>query len=138
MSHVKVRYANDAVIVEVFGRLGANGDAVRDRVRGLILDGYTCIVLNLRRVRSIDADGLNALAACRAAAAQFGARIVVSHLTARLSDLIAIAAISTAFDVYSSEREALRGLRGRVSAPVEGASDTRPLLGSGGALPITH
>lgn len=138
MSHVKIRYANDAVLVEVCGRLDANGDELRDRVRGLILDGYTRVVLNLRHVRSISADGLNALVACRAAAARFGARIVVCHLTTRLSDLIAIAAISTAFDVYSSEREALRGLRGQVAQRVEGEVDTRPLLGSGGALPITH
>ena len=138
MSHVNLRYVNDVVIVDARGRIGSNGAALKDRIRGLLLDGWMNIVLNLKRVRSINADGINAILACNATAARLGGRIVVTDLTTRLSDLVVIAAIATSFDVYASERDALRGLRGQAPAIGEGESDTSPILGGRSPVPITN
>lgn len=137
MSNVSLRYVGDVVIVDVRGRLGADSAALKDCIRGLMLDGCTNIVLSLRRVRGINSDGLRALFACRAAAARLGARVLVTHLTARLSDLVVIAAIATAFDVYVSEHDALRDLRGQVTSPAE---ETRATIhaGSVGVVPVSH
>jgi len=118
---------NGAVVVlDLVGKIRLGGDNINlHRVlQRLVREGEKSVLINLEEVRSIDSSGLGELIAGYASLERSGGELKLLKLTARVSELMAIAKLLTVFDVYETEAEAVRNFS---TVP---AAVTQPLDGS--------
>jgi anti-sigma B factor antagonist len=85
---------------------GDEATALRDRVKAL-LNSTKSIILNLSGVSNIDSGGLGTLVGLYSSARAGGADIKLTGLGPRLRDVLAITKLSTVFEVYDTEAQAL-------------------------------
>ena len=104
------RQVGDAVILDAIGRmtLGDGDQLFKDKIRSLVQQGHTHIVLNLARVSYLDSAGLGAIVASYTTLTRAGGRLGLLNLTKRIENLFTITKLLTVFDIYISEAEALR------------------------------
>jgi anti-sigma B factor antagonist len=95
-------------VVDCSGRIvsGEESSLLRDTVKKAISENNR-IVLNLGEVNYIDSGGLATLVVLRTTALNAGGTIKLTSLTKRVSDLLQMTKLLTAFDVYNSEAEAV-------------------------------
>jgi anti-sigma B factor antagonist len=107
-----VRQSNGVTILTCVGRItfGEEATALRDRVKAL-LSSTKEIILNLTGVNSIDSGGLGTLVGLYSSARASGADIKLTGLGPRLRDVLSITKLSTVFEVYDSEAQALAAFK---------------------------
>jgi anti-sigma B factor antagonist len=100
----------DVTLIEATGRitLGQSVASLRDQIHELAGNGRTKIVLNLAQVAYIDSSGLGELVAAYTTIANAGGKIKLLHLTSRVRDLLQITKLTTLFETFDDEAEALR------------------------------
>ena len=104
------RLIGDVTVVDVSGKitLGDGGDAMlKDKVRSLLQQGRTKLILNLGDVTYIDSAGLGELVQACATVDKSGGRLKLLNTTKRVKDLLAITKLLTVFETYDSEAEAV-------------------------------
>lgn len=106
------RQTDGVTIVSCAGRImfGEDASALRERVKQL-LGSTKEIILNLAGVSNIDSGGLGTLVGLYSSARSSGADIKLTGLGPRLRDVLAITKLSTVFEVYDSEAQALAAFR---------------------------
>jgi anti-sigma B factor antagonist len=102
------RQNEGVTIVACAGRItfGDEANTLRDRVKALLTSTKT-IVLNFSGVTNIDSGGLGTLVGLYSSARANGADIKLTGLGQRLRDVLAITKLSTVFEVYETEQQAL-------------------------------
>jgi anti-sigma B factor antagonist len=109
------RTIGPVVVLELTGTLGAGTDvAFLDNVHSNLCEGRRAFVINLSGVSHIDSTGLGTLLATHTAVAGSGGRMVLSNLTQRIRNVMAIAKLVTVFDAFDTEDEAIAALAGQV------------------------
>jgi anti-sigma B factor antagonist len=100
----------DVTLIEAAGRitLGHSVASLRDQIHELAGKGRTKIVLNLAQVAYIDSSGLGELVSAYTTIANAGGKIKLLHLTSRVRDLLQITKLTTLFETFDDEAEALR------------------------------
>ncbi|HEY6342581.1 MAG TPA: STAS domain-containing protein [Bryobacteraceae bacterium] len=100
----------DVTLIEAAGRitLGRSVASLRDQIHELAGTGHTKIVLNLAQVAYIDSSGLGELVSAYTTIANAGGAIKLLHLTSRVRDLLQITKLTTLFETFDDEAEALR------------------------------
>lgn len=100
----------DVTVLRLAGRLILEeGDVpLRDRVNDLVERGRVRIVIDMRGVTRLDSAGIGMLAAKLVTALRRGGTIKLLHLTERSDQLLGVTRLSTVFDIYVSEAEAIR------------------------------
>jgi anti-sigma B factor antagonist len=100
--------ADGVTIVVCSGRIvfGEESGGLRESLKKL-LSGTKKIVLNLSGVNYIDSGGLGTLVGIYSSARAAGADIKLTGLGQRLRDVLAITKLSTVFEVYDTEQEAI-------------------------------
>ena len=84
------------------------GDAVlRKAVDVLVNDGICNIVIDLGGVTFIDSFGVGQLIACYTMVTDQGGRLILCGLSPRISSILQITKLSTVFEVYPNEAEAM-------------------------------
>jgi len=106
------RQTDGVTILSCAGRImfGEEASALRERVKEL-LGSTKEIILNLAGVSNIDSGGLGTLVGLYSSARSSGADIKLTGLGPRLRDVLAITKLSTVFEVYDSEAQALAAFR---------------------------
>lgn len=106
---IEERATGGAIVLDLSGKLvlGDGDGLLKDKVRSLLSQGQTRIVLNLGGVSYVDSAGLGELVSAHSTASKAGGQLKVFNLTKRVSDLLTITKVLTVFDVYASEAEAL-------------------------------
>jgi len=106
------RQVDGVTVLTCAGRIafGDEATALRDRVKAL-LSSTKEIILNLSGVNSIDSGGLGTLVGLYSSARATGADIKLTGLGPRLRDVLAITKLSTVFEVYDTESQALAAFR---------------------------
>ena len=106
------RQTDGVTIVSCAGRImfGEEASALRERVKEL-LGSTKEIILNLTGVSNIDSGGLGTLVGLYSSARSSGADIKLTGLGPRLRDVLSITKLSTVFEVYDSEAQALAAFR---------------------------
>jgi anti-sigma B factor antagonist len=106
---IQERTSGAVQILDLNGKLVlGDGDVLlKDKVHSLVFQGRKQILLNLGGVSYMDSSGLGALIASSVTASSNGGKIKLLNLTKRLQDLLSIAKLSTVFDSYDSEAEAV-------------------------------
>jgi anti-sigma B factor antagonist len=97
-------------ILELDGRLVLeDGDVtLRDYVNRLVDQDRVNIVLDMRHVTQLDSSGIGVLAAKYLSAYRRGGRLKLLRLTLRGGHLMTVTKLSTIFEIFESEDEAIR------------------------------
>ena len=107
--HITERAANDITILDLDGRLTMDDGAelLRDKVKSIVFQGNTKVILNLARVPYVDSGGLGELVRCSLAAQKANGAVKMIGLTSRITDLLTITKLLNVFDTFDSEQEAV-------------------------------
>lgn len=108
--HLEERMVGDVAVVTVTGEITLNkgGDvALRDKVRSLLQQGYTKLVVDLGNVSFVDSAGLGELVQAYATTKNKNGVLKLARTTKRLKDLLTVTKLVTVFDSYDSEAEAV-------------------------------
>lgn len=105
--------SDGVAILKIDGRivLGEESNAFRERVKSLLAEGKTKIVLNMEHVTYIDSAGLGTLVASYASARTAGATLKLAQLGTLFAKMIQMTRLYTVFDVYPTEADAVRSFR---------------------------
>lgn len=107
--HVDLRKADDAVILDVDGKLcaGFGDQLLRDTLDELFAEGFKKIVVDLTKVSFIDSSGLGELVGGLRRANREGAALKLLNKAGRVQETLYVTRILPLFEVYESEAEAL-------------------------------
>jgi anti-sigma B factor antagonist len=97
-------------VLQLFGRvtLGEESNLLRTKLKDLLSQGKTRLVLDLAEVTYIDSAGLGALVAGFTSAQNQGANLKLANLTKRFSEQLHITKLVTVFDVYDTVQAAVK------------------------------
>ena len=104
------RRIGDVVVVDVSGRitLGDGSDqALKDKMRSLVQQGHTKLLLNLGEVSYVDSAGLGEIVYSYATVTKNGGTLKLLNVTKRIKDLLSITKLLTVFETFDSEAEAV-------------------------------
>ena len=107
---LRERSAGEVTVIAVTGdiTLSKGGDVqLRDKVESLLLRGKKWLVLDLGGVVYVDSAGLGQLVQLQATTLRHGGSLKLLNLTKRMSDVLVVTRLSTVFDSYGSEAEAV-------------------------------
>src|SRR5579872_3330226 len=96
-------------VLDLSGRitLGEGSAELRAKLKDLLKEGKTRLVLNLADVSYIDSAGLGTLVAGYTSAQSQGARLKLANLTSRFTETLNITKLVTVFEVYNTVAEAI-------------------------------
>ena len=111
--HVKTRKVDNAVVVDLSGRLtiGEPVLMLRETVRVQVNEGARSFVLNLGDVSYIDSSGLGELVSTYTTVRNKQGDVKLLNLTSKAKDLLQMTKLLTVFDVYDNEAAALAALK---------------------------
>lgn len=120
-----VELDNQVNVVRLHGNMVMGvGDAALERAMKQMLDNdKKKIVLNMEGVSYIDSAGLGALVRAHTAVGKSHGELKVAGLAKRVEDLLRMTHLLTVYDVFETEREAVREFGRAVEAPRPKASD---------------
>jgi len=97
-------------ILTISGRitLGEASHELRTRMKDLLTEGKTRMVLDLANVAYIDSAGLGTLVAGYTSARNGGANMKLANLTKKLKEQMHITKLVTVFDVFDSVEDAVK------------------------------
>lgn len=100
----------DVMILSASGRvsLGEGTTTLRNAVRQHVLAGVKKIILDLGDVSYVDSSGVGELVSAVTTAGNQGVRLKLLNLNKRIQDLLQMTKLYSAFEVHSSEAEAVR------------------------------
>jgi anti-sigma B factor antagonist len=107
---VNVRQREGVTILDLKGKItiGTGDIALRNAVQDAVNGGATQVVINLADVSTIDSSGVGELVSAYTTATNRGARLKLTNLPPKITDVLTITQLITVFDVYESEDEAVR------------------------------
>jgi anti-sigma B factor antagonist len=108
------RRLDDVVILDLSGRItmGEGTLVLRQHIQKLLAGGNRKFLLNLADVDYIDSSGLGELVTSFTTVRNQGGQLKLLNLTRRVQDLLQITKLLTVFEVFNSEAEALKTLKG--------------------------
>lgn len=106
-------------VVKMAGRitLGEESNQLRTKLKELLSEGKTRLVLDLADVTYIDSAGLGTLVSGFTSAQNQGASLKLANLTKRFSEQLAITKLVTVFDVYPTVEAAVKSFESFESIP---------------------
>ena len=101
---------NGVTVLELVGRvtLGEGSNLLRTRLKDLLSQGKTRMVLDLAEVSYIDSAGLGTLVAGFTSAQNQGASLKLANLTKRFNEQLHITKLVTVFDVFNTVQDAIK------------------------------
>ena len=88
--------------------LGEESNKLRTKLKDLLGEGKTRVVLDLAEVKYIDSAGLGTLVAGYTSARNQGAGMKLANLTKKFDEQLHITKLVTVFDVYDSVADAVK------------------------------
>lgn len=102
------RTSGTVTIVDIAGKLTVNdSNQLRDKVRSLLQQGRTQLIVNLGGVPYMDSAGLGELVQAYATATRQGGTLKLLNTTSKLHDLLVITRLATVFESFDSEAAAV-------------------------------
>lgn len=106
---VSERPVGDVTILDVTGNITLTDGAqqLSDKVRSLLQQGQTQLLVNLGAVSYMDSAGLGELVQSYATVTKQGGSLKLLNVTKRLRDLLVITKLATIFESFDGESDAL-------------------------------
>lgn len=102
------RAVGNVTVVDVTGNLVADSDSrLKDKVRSLVQQGQSRIVIDLAKVPYMDSSGLGELISVYTSTKNAGGALKLTGVTTRLHDLLTITKLVTVFDTYDDQESAI-------------------------------
>jgi anti-sigma B factor antagonist len=103
------RSVGSVTVLDVVGdvKLDEGAGQLRDKVRSLLQQGKTMLLVNLGAVPYIDSAGLGELVQAYAVAKRQGGALKLVNATKRLRDLLVITKLATVFEMFDDEAAGL-------------------------------
>lgn len=103
------RTIDDIVVLKLIGRLTINDglDELCEKVTSVVREGHPKVVLNLADVPYIDSPALGALVLCLTTTRSAKGSVKLVGLNGRVVNLLTITKLTTEFDTFDTEQEAL-------------------------------
>ena len=119
--YVNERQVEDVTILDLKGRERIRGAtiALHESIRCLAGEGKIQVLLDLARVKHIDAGGLGELVASHVTLDEKGGALKLMHMTESVRELMTLTKLMTVFDVYDDEPKALASFVGETLRIVE-------------------
>jgi anti-sigma B factor antagonist len=119
--YINERRVEDVSILDLKGRERIRGATItlHESIRCLAREGKTQVLLDLAWVKHIDSGGLGELVSCHVTLDEKGGALKLMHLTESVRELMTMTKLSTVFDVYDDEPEALASFVGETLRIVE-------------------
>lgn len=131
--HVDVREAEDAIIVDLEGRLvaGTGDEILREVMNELIAANWKKIVLNVSEVTKIDSSGIGELVSGIKLAKRFGSSVKVVKLREPVLTVLKLSQILPHLDLHDDEDQAIAAFAEEASAkpPQEGQARKAQSIG---------
>ncbi len=104
------RDSDGVTVLDLSGRvtLGEESQQLRNKIREVLAEGKTRVVLNLANVRHIDSSGLGTLVSGYTSAQSLGASVKLASLTNKIREQLNITKLVTVFDVYDTVEDAIK------------------------------
>jgi len=101
---------NGVTVLEMAGRitLGEESNLLRNKLKDILSQGKTRLVLDLGEVSYIDSAGLGTLVAGYTSAQNQGATLKLANLTKRFNEQLNITKLVTVFEVFNSVQDAVK------------------------------
>jgi anti-sigma B factor antagonist len=101
---------NGVTVLQLAGRvtLGEESAHLRAKLKDILSQGKTRLVLDLAEVTYIDSAGLGTLVAGFTSAQNQGANLKLANLTKRFREQLNITKLVTIFDVYENVQDAVK------------------------------
>jgi anti-sigma B factor antagonist len=114
---IEERNIDGVVVVRVHGDivLNGSGQALADRVRGLLEENRRRIVLDLTDVRYVDSGGVGELVESFSAAKNRGGSVKLLGVKKRLNDLLVITQLMNVFECFDTQEDAIDSFTDRAS-----------------------
>lgn len=105
----KIRESGKVQIVDLQGQLTIGGPekTLKDTITGLLNDGHTRILINMKKVDRIDSTGLGEMVASRFRVQKKEGRIALVIPKGKVYDIFVISKLITIFSIYDDEKEAI-------------------------------
>jgi len=106
---IQERFVGDVAVIAIEGDITLKGGdvQVKDKVQSLLQQGQLKLVIDLGGVSYVDSAGLGQLVHLYATATNRGGSVKLIRLTRRLRDLLVLTRLTTVFDTYETEAEAV-------------------------------
>ncbi|MEQ1869666.1 MAG: STAS domain-containing protein [Vicinamibacterales bacterium] len=106
---VSERAVGTVTILDVSGQVTLNdgADQIRDKVKAVLAAGKRQVLMNLGHVSYMDSAGLGELVQAYSTVSKSGGALKLVSPTKRLKDLLVITKLSTVFDSFDDEAEAV-------------------------------
>jgi len=107
---IEEKERSGVTILQLSGRvtLGEESAALRTKIKEVLAQGKTRVVLDLADVSYIDSAGLGTLVAGYTSAQNQGGNMKLANLTKRFDEQLNITKLVTVFDVYKTVEDAVK------------------------------
>lgn len=107
------REVDGVTVLDLSGRitLGEGSVQLRDAIRGLIVKGSKCVLLNMGDVNYVDSSGLGELVSAYTTAKNQQAEVKLLNLTKKVHDLLQLTKLYTVFDIWDNEASAISSFK---------------------------
>jgi len=114
---IKERTIDAVVILDISGKIliGDGEVQLKRKLTQLLEQGHRQMIINLGEVPYMDSSGLGAIVRCFTAVRRAGGELKLINLTQRLLDLLTITKLTTVFETYDTEEEALQSFAAQKS-----------------------
>jgi anti-sigma B factor antagonist len=104
------RSVGDVVVLDVEGKImgGPEAEVFQDNVRSLLAGGTRKVLVNMADVHWINSSGLGMLIAAFTELQKSGGRLKLVNVPSRIESLLAVTKLSTIFESFRQEDEAIQ------------------------------
>jgi anti-sigma B factor antagonist len=106
---IKVNVTKDVAVLSLSGKLmgGHETWVVHEKVKSLIADGFTKIVIDLAKVKWLNSQGLGMLMASHTSLKNAEGDLKIAGATEKVNSLFMITKLITIFDTYETTEKAV-------------------------------
>ena len=110
---VKVKIFDDVAVLKLRGKLmgGDETEEVGEKVKNIITNGITKILLDVSRVQWINSSGVGMLMACYSSVYNVNGKIGLIKVPEKVKKVMMITQMNKLFDEFVSIRQALTGYK---------------------------
>ena len=110
---VKGKAMGEVALIKVRGNLigGDETTEVHEKVKRVISEGVTKIVIDLHRVKWMNSHGVGMLMGCYSSVQGVNGKIAICRVSEKAKEVLTLTKVITLFDSYESVRRAVKALR---------------------------
>ncbi len=106
---IKEKMEGDIAVLTVSGNMmgGPETAALHEKVKSLIAEGLTNVVIDIKGVKWMNSSGLGILMACMSSLQQAGGKMKLASVTDKVKSILMITKLIELFETYESAERAV-------------------------------